>query len=227
MTDVVRLAARYARALGLPCARGQVASKLSPPYLTGDFWRIPLWGVEEKLGAWSVPDLLELYRQDPEAYVDLLSNRSGLFRVLTFPLHDTSIVVRSVHPLHPLLQPLADEVAHWVDLALRWFWEAEPPEIPVFPGEIVGRIPDERVAAIMAAMQPEIDRETNRERIYYGPGGPYGHPGYNLKLQDLPFERQRRLAEARRFSFYRFGITAEKFRERRWSILEVPCTCCR
>lgn len=222
MTDVVSLAAEYGRAIGLPCARRAVARAFNLfPVRWPEGWRVYV----PVLGCYVADDALDntLLQSDPEAFIGIIIRRVGREPFERLPLLEET-PVRPVRPLYRALQPLADEVAGYVDAALRWFWEGDgAPELPVFPDAVVGGVSDEHVRRAVEAMQPEVDQETNRIHQAPYPGQRYAN--YGLRLADLPWERQRRLVEARRFVFYRYGITGRNFQTRTWSYLEVPCTC--
>lgn len=89
--------------------------------------------------------------------------------------------------LFPWLQDLANIVADETTQAYT---------ADYFPGLPDVNVPDEHVMRVMEAMQRELYRE-----------GDGGHRGHAVQLVELPFERQRALAERRRHWFEVFGIT--------------------
>lgn len=83
-----------------------------------------------------------------------------------------------------------------------------------FPGLPSVTVDDEHVKVVMAAMQRELFRE--------GDGGSRGHA---VQLAELPFERQRALAERRRHWFGVFGIYPETWTTGNfslWNVQDIP-----
>lgn len=78
---------------------------------------------------------------------------------------------------------------------------------PGVPG--IQMISDDRVSEIMTAMQRELDREAKSRRQV---------PAH---LFTLPIERQRALAERRRYWYGEFGITPETWKTGHWNIWHV------
>lgn len=232
----------FSRELGLPSPYVVCLGYLPVPYRSSadKAWRVPLppnRPLSQGIAVVNADvDLGRLRSEDPRAYGEFLRSVPELGTALA----DMPVWVnrgpgeaipgpgqvpgwRSGNPgqavFHPLLEGMCREWARWVTAALAWFWAGEAaPEIPVFPG--TEGLSDDRVREVMVAAQREVDRETNR-RGQMG-GGPFGTRDYGLQLTDLPWERQRRLAEARRFVLYRYGITPEVWRANRWSLWEVP-----
>lgn len=102
--------------------------------------------------------------------------------------------------LVPMLQDLADILAMEASQA---FTESYYPGIPDV------QVPDEHVEAVMRALQREMDREgKSRQRC-------------PIEFAALPKDRQRALAERRRWWFQKFSITAERWRSGQWSLWEV------
>lgn len=222
----VEVAAEYFKNAGLPCPRRLIAAVLPAPYRGwGATWRI--WSGD--IGAWRTvdvpvsghPDLDVLARTRPEAYARVFD--AALGGVLgRLPIHTRACPGMTTaldgQTLCPMLQPLAEDVAGYTARALSWFWLRYGPEaLEPFPVEAVEGITDEQVRRVMAAMQREIDRETNKM------SAPQFREHEPLLLADLPFWVQRWLAEARRLCYLRYGITVEVWRRGWWSFWEVPC----
>lgn len=232
----------FSRHLGLPSPYLICLGYLATPYRSSadNAWRVPLPPNRSAAQGVAVVetgvDLARLRAEDLRAYGEFLRSVPEVAGALAdLPIWLNRGPGEAVTPagqvpgwapeesahavFHPLLEGMCREWARWVTVALEWFWAGDAaPEIPVFPG--TEGLSDERVREIMTAAQREVDRETNR-RGHIG-AGPFGTKDYGLRLADLPWERQRRLAEARRFVFYRYGITAEVWRQNRWSLWEVP-----
>jgi len=109
--------------------------------------------------------------------------------------------------LVPMLQDLANILA----------WEATQAfTAAYYPGMPDVHVPDHHVEVVMRALQREMDREgTSRQRI-------------PIDFGELPEERQRSLAERRRWWFTKFSITPERWQTGYWSLWEVaeepmPC----
>ncbi len=219
----VDLVVAYSRAAGLPEPYARCAAFFPGPYRRwDDRWHVLMPPnnllKEVYLEADEHPALDTFWNTDRVGYVEFLAERREPIRAALADLPLT--VPAGVGPspvFHPLLEPMCREWARWVTVALAWFWQGEAaPEIPVFPG--TEGITDEQVARLMAEAQNEIDRETNHPHSW----GIWQRPKKELRLCDLPWERQRRLAEARRFVFYRYGITGSVWRSGRWSLWQVP-----
>jgi hypothetical protein len=232
----------FSRQLGLPSPYLVCLNYLPVPYRSSadGGWRVPLppnRRLSQGIAVVSTEvDLARLRSDDPRAYGEFLRSVPELEAALgdmpvwlnrgpgeAIPAAGQVPGWRPDDPgyavFHPLLEGMCREWARWVTIALAWFWAGEAaPEIPVFPG--TEGLSDDRVREIMVAAQREVDRETNRRGQVVG--GPFGSRDYGLRLTDLPWERQRRLAEARRFVLYRYGITAGVWRANRWSLWEVP-----
>lgn len=102
--------------------------------------------------------------------------------------------------LVPMLQDLADILA----------WEATQAFVSdYYPGVPDVFVPDEHVEVVMNALQREMDREgKSRQRP----------PAQYLSL---PPERQRALAERRRYWFEKFSITPQTWETGNWTLWEV------
>jgi hypothetical protein len=102
--------------------------------------------------------------------------------------------------LVPMLQDLANILA-WE--ATRAFTESYYPGIPDV------NVPDTHVEVVMRALQREMDREgKSRQRI-------------PIEFLSLPQDRQRALAERRRWWFTKFSITPERWQAGYWSLWDV------
>jgi hypothetical protein len=102
--------------------------------------------------------------------------------------------------LVPMLQDLADILADEATSAFT---------ADYFPGMPDVYVPDEHVDAVMPAMQREMNREgKSRQRI-------------PARYEDLRRDRQRALAERRRWWFSRFSITPERWQTGKWRLWEV------
>jgi len=102
--------------------------------------------------------------------------------------------------LVPMLQDLADILAAEAGQAFTSSY---------YPGMPDVQIPDEHVEVVMRALQREIDREgRSRQR----------HP---VEFLGLPKERQRALAERRRWWFQKFSITPNRWATGHWSVWDV------
>jgi len=99
-----------------------------------------------------------------------------------------------------MLQDLANILAFEASRAFRESY---------FPGVPDVNIPQEHVEAVMRALQREMDREgKSRQRI-------------QIEFTALPKERQRALAERRRWWFQKFSITPERWQSGYWSLWDV------
>jgi hypothetical protein len=102
--------------------------------------------------------------------------------------------------LVPMLQDLADILAIEATNAFRADYYPGIPDVDVDQGH---------VETVMQALQREMDREgKSRQR----------EPA---RFADLSPDRQRALAERRRWWFGRFSITTERWQTGRWSVWEV------
>jgi hypothetical protein len=99
-----------------------------------------------------------------------------------------------------LLQELADAVAQEGTNAFK---ESYYPGIPNVD------VPDKHVRKVMVAMQRELDREA--ARVGKRPA----------VFVELPIERQRALAERRRWWFAKFGITPASWRTGKFSLWKI------
>jgi hypothetical protein len=99
-----------------------------------------------------------------------------------------------------MLQDLADILAVEASQA---FSESYYPGVPDMA------VPEEQVAVVMKALQREMDREgKSRQRL-------------PVRFTDLPKDRQQALAERRRWWFYKFSITPERWQTGYWSLWDV------
>jgi ribosomal protein S21 len=102
--------------------------------------------------------------------------------------------------LVPMLQDLADILA---DEATAAFNDDYYPGIPDVD------VPQDHVDVVMRALQREMDREgKSRQRV-------------PARYEELPRERQRALAERRRWWFGRYSITPERWRTGQWVLWDV------
>ena len=102
--------------------------------------------------------------------------------------------------LVPMLQDLADILAVEATHAFS---------ADYYPGIPDVTVPDDHVGAVMEALQREMDREgKSRQR----------EPA---RFASLPPERQRALAERRRWWFAKYSITPERWQTGKWSLWEV------
>jgi hypothetical protein len=102
--------------------------------------------------------------------------------------------------LVPMLQDLANILAFE---ASRAFSES------YFPGVPDVSVPEEHVVAVMHALQREMDREgKSRQRTA-------------IEFTALTKQRQRALAERRRWWFQKFSITPERWQTGYWSLWDV------
>jgi len=103
--------------------------------------------------------------------------------------------------LTTVLQDLAQVVAQEAGRAFRDDYYPGIPDVDV---------PEELIDALMPAMQREIDREERRSQR----GA--------VTFADLPRDRQRALAERRRFWFCYFGVTPRVWKRRFFSLWRIP-----
>lgn len=102
--------------------------------------------------------------------------------------------------LVPMLQDLADILA---DEATSAF------SADYYPGMPDVNVPEEHVDMVMHALQREMDREgKSRQRV-------------PARYEDLPRDRQRALAERRRWWFGRYSITPERWQTGKWVLWDV------
>lgn len=102
--------------------------------------------------------------------------------------------------LVPMLQDLADILA---DEATSAF------SADYYPGMPDVNVPEEHVDVVMHALQREMDREgKSRQRV-------------PSRYEDLPRDRQRALAERRRWWFGRYSITPERWQTGKWVLWDV------
>jgi hypothetical protein len=139
------------------------------------------------------------------------SNLSGLLaacqantwsrdRLANIPIARPGRSALSDPELVPMLQDLGNILA----------WEATQAFIAsYFPGVPDMHVPDEHVGVVMQALQREMDREgKSRQRS-------------PIEFTSLPRERQRALAERRRWWFTKYSITPERWQAGYWSLWEV------
>lgn len=102
--------------------------------------------------------------------------------------------------LVPMLQDLADILADEATEAFNAEYYPGIPEVDV---------PDEHVDVVMRALQREMDREAkSRQRV-------------PACYEELPRERQRALAERRRWWFGRYSISPERWATGQWVLWDV------
>lgn len=102
--------------------------------------------------------------------------------------------------LVPALQDLGDILADEATAAFN----AE-----YYPGMPDVNVPEEHVGIVMQALQREMDREgKSRQRS-------------PVRYEDLPRDRQRALAERRRWWFGRYSITPERWQTGKWVLWDV------
>jgi hypothetical protein len=102
--------------------------------------------------------------------------------------------------LVPALQDLADILA---DEATQAFAADYYPGIPDVS------VPEEHVDLVMKSLQREMDREgKSRQRV-------------PARYEDLPRDRQRALAERRRWWYARYSITPERWQTGKWVLWDV------
>ena len=102
--------------------------------------------------------------------------------------------------LVPMLQDLADILASEAGQAFTSSY---------YPGVPDVQMHDDHVEAVMRALQREIDREgKSRQRV-------------PVEFMTLPKERQRALAERRRWWFEKFSITPARWEAGYWSVWDV------
>jgi hypothetical protein len=102
--------------------------------------------------------------------------------------------------LVPMLQDLAEIIA----------WEATQAfSADYYPGLSDVFVPDEHVELVMISLQREMDREGRSRRKI------------PVSFTELPRERQRALAERRRWWFQKFSITPERWGSGTWSLWDV------
>jgi hypothetical protein len=149
------------------------------------------------------PETFEIYPANPtvEAVLHSCSAHCGAREALSaIPIARAPRSVRSDPELVPMLQDLADLVA----------WEATQAfTADYYPGIPDIFVPEEHVQAVMFALQREMDREgKSRQKT-------------PVAFAALPPERQRALAERRRWWYAKFSITPERWRLGTWSLWEV------
>ena len=118
----------------------------------------------------------------------------------------------SIPITRPARSPLGDAelVSMLQDLADVLAWESTQAFLSdYYPGIPDVSVPEDHVEVVMAALQREMDREgRSRQR----------EPA---QFSSLPRERQRALAERRRWWFSRFSITPERWETGHWSLWDV------
>jgi len=121
-------------------------------------------------------------------------------RLANIPISRPGRSALSDPELVPMLQDLADILASEAGQA---FTSSYYPCIPDV------QMPHQHVQTVMQALQREMDREgKSRQR----------HP---VEFMALPKERQRALAEHRRWWFQKFSITPERWVTGHWSVWDV------
>jgi hypothetical protein len=149
------------------------------------------------------PEAFEIYPTNPSvsAIMHACSSHCGAREVLSsVPIARAPRSARSDPELVPMLQDLGDIVA----------WEATQAfTASYYPGLPDVFVPEDHVLTVMQSLQREMDREgKSRQKV-------------PVRFLDLPVERQRALAERRRWWYQRFSITPERWRTGTWSLWEV------
>jgi hypothetical protein len=121
-------------------------------------------------------------------------------RLANIPIARAGRSALSDPELVPMLQDLANILA----------WEATQAFTQTYyPGVPDVNVPDSHVEVVMRALQREMDREgKSRQRI-------------PIEFIALPKDRQRALAERRRWWFGKYSITPERWQTGYWSLWDV------
>lgn len=102
--------------------------------------------------------------------------------------------------LVPALQDLGDILADEATAAFN---------ADYYPGIPDVSVPEDHIDTVMRALQREMDREgKSRQRV-------------PARYEDLPRDRQRALAERRRWWFGRYSITPERWQTGKWVLWDV------
>ncbi len=121
-------------------------------------------------------------------------------RLANIPISRPGRSALSDPELVPMLQDLADILAIEATDAFRESY---------YPGVPDVEMTEQNVEDVMCALQREMDREgTSRQRA-------------PVQFAALPKERQRALAERRRWWFQKFSITPERWQTGCWSLWDV------
>lgn len=121
-------------------------------------------------------------------------------RLASIPIARPGRSALSDPELVPMLQDLADILAMEATNAFNDSYYPGVPDIAV---------PDEHVLVVMQALQREMDREgKSRQR-------------FPVQFTSLPKDRQRALADRRRWWFQKFSITPERWQTGTWSLWDV------
>jgi hypothetical protein len=149
------------------------------------------------------PEVFEIYPANPsvQAILHSCASHCGARDALAaIPISRAPRSARSDPELVPMLQDLADIVA----------WEAtEAFTARYYPGLPDIFVPEEHVGLVMEALQREMDREgKSRQKI-------------PVSFVSLEPDRQRALAERRRWWYRKFSITPERWKTGTWSLWEV------
>jgi hypothetical protein len=129
-----------------------------------------------------------------------MANTWSRDRLANVPISRPGRSALSDPELVPMLQDLGNILAAEASLA---FTES------YFPGVPDVDVPDEHVPVVMRSLQREMDREgKSRQR-------------QPIRFMDLPKERQRALAERRRWWFQKFSITPQRWQTGSWSLWDV------
>ena len=121
-------------------------------------------------------------------------------RLANIPISRPGRSALSDPELVPMLQDLADILAAEAGQAFTSSYYPGIPEV---------QMPEAHVETVMHALQREIDREgKSRQRS-------------PVEFMALPKERQRALAERRRWWFEKFSITPGRWETGHWSVWEV------
>jgi hypothetical protein len=149
------------------------------------------------------PEVFEIYPANPsvQAILHSCASHCGARDALAaIPIARAPRSARSDPELVPMLQDLADIVA----------WEATQAfTTTYYPGLPDIFVPEDHIAVVMEALQREMDREgKSRQKI-------------PVDFASLPPDRQRALAERRRWWYSKFSITPERWKGGTWSLWEV------
>jgi hypothetical protein len=148
-------------------------------------------------------ETFEIYPASPsvEAILHSCAAHSGAREALAaIPIARPPRSVRADPELVPMLQDLAEIVSREATDAFT---------ADYYPGLADVFVPEEHVTQVMVALQREMDREgKSRQKV-------------PVSFATLPPERQRALAERRRWWYRKFSITPERWLSGLWSLWEV------
>lgn len=149
-------------------------------------------------------EALEMLRASPEFYeaLDALPLRTGS-------------TTRQRPP--DALQDLSDEFIEDMTEACA---ALDDPDI-WYPGsDDVEPVSDDHIRTVIAAIQPELDRERRNPLPSTGRNEERSLPA--VHLEKLPWRIQRALVERRRLRFLQWGIGVREWERDRWSLWAVP-----